>query len=243
LRQTIPNGFINSVSFVSAVDPQLYYITDYGAKSILVFNENWVYQRTITTSSNGYPSYSPQYSININGSIYVTGVDVINKYDSYLSLKKQVSSLGYYTGIYYNSANQMIYIANYHSNSINVYDKDLNFIRTISINHSQWFITEYNGQMVVTTFSDGNIYFYQSESLNRRVATKCTRGITSVLFDNNNQMIVSCRESDIYIYNVDGTYTGLKVNACSSSNSKYFVNFDSKDRLVFICSNRVEIFY
>ncbi len=63
-----------------------------------------------------------------------------------------------------------------------------------------------------------------------------------VLFDNNNQMIVSCRESDIYIYNVDGTYTGLKVAACNG-NSKYFVNFDSKDRLVFICLDRVEIFY
>jgi len=213
---------------------------DYGAESILVFNENWVYQRTITTSSNGYPLYRPVYSININGSIYVTGVDVINKYDSYLSLKKQVSSPGYHRGIYYNSANQMIYIANLY-NGINIYDKDLNFNRTVSTNYWPWFITEYNGQMIVTDNS-GNIYFYQSESLNRTVATSCTDLITSVLFDNNNQMIVSCLDSNIYIYNVDGTYTGLQVTACNGY-SKYFVNFDSKDRLVVICTNRVEIFY
>jgi hypothetical protein len=171
----------------------------------------------------------------------VTLDGVINKYDSYFSLIKQVSSSGSNRGIYYNPANQTIYTGKLGSVGINVYDKDLNFIRTISINHSQWFITEYNGQMVVTTFSDRNIYFYQSESLNRRVATKCTSGISSVLFDNNNQMIVACLDSNIYIYNVNGTYTGLQVTACNYTNSR-FVNFDSKDRLVFTCWDRVEIY-
>ena len=215
---------------------------NYGSKNVFVYNENWEYQRTLTPPSNEFPSYGPIYSININGSIYVTADIVINKYDSYLSLKKQVSSPGFYTGIYYNSANQMIYIANLY-NGINVYDKDLNFNRTVSTNYYPWFITEYNGQMVVADYDVGNIYLYQGESLFRTVSTFCIRGISMVLFDNNNQMIVSCWDSNVYIYNVDGTYTGLKVNACSSSNSKYFVNFDSKDRLVFICINRVEIFY
>ncbi len=213
---------------------------NYFGYNVLVYNENWEYQRTINPPSNEYPSTGPQYSININGSIYVTSYDVINKYDNYLNLTKQVNSLGYHRGIYYNSANQMIYIANLY-NCINVYDKDLNFIRTISTNYSPWFITEYNGQMIVTD-TDGNIYLYQGESLFRTVSTFCTSEITSVLFDNNNQMIVSCWDSDIYIYNVDGTYTGLKVNACNGY-SKYFVNFDSKDRLVVICDDRVEIFY
>jgi hypothetical protein len=213
---------------------------DYGAESILVFNENWVYQGTITTSSNGYPLYRPVYSININGSIYVTGVDVINKYDSYLSLKKQVSSPGVNRGIYYNLANQMIYTAKYYR--ISVYDKDLNFIRTISTNYSPWFITGYNGQMIVTGIIIGNIYFYQGESLFRTVSTFCTSGITSVLFDNNNQMIVSCLNSKIYIYNIDGTYTGLQVTVCNGD-SINFLNFDSKDRLVVICFERIEIFY
>jgi len=90
----------------------------------------------------------------------------------------------------------MIYIAKYYSTQrIFVYDKDLSYIRTINTNWP-WFITGYNGQMIVTD-SRGNIYFYQSESLNRTVATSCTSEITSVLFDNNNQMIVSCRDSKI----------------------------------------------
>jgi hypothetical protein len=220
---------------------------DYLGKNVFVYNENWEYQRTITRPSNEFPNYGPHYSININGSIYVTANFVINKYDSYFSLIKQINSTGYHRGIYYNSANQMIYASfknvNDNVTRIDVYDKDLNFIRSISTDYN-YFITGYYGQMAVTTTLDnGNIYFYQGESLFRTVSTFCIRGISMVLFDNNNQMIVSCWNSNVYIYNVDGTYTGLKVNACSSSNSKYFVNFDSKDRLVFICINRVEIFY
>ncbi len=214
---------------------------NYFGKNVFVYNENWEYQRTITPSSNEFPSYGPIYSNNINGLIYVTAENVINKYDSYFSLTKQVSSPGYNRGIYYNSANQMIYIAKFQSSSISVYDKDLNFIRTISTNYSPWFITEYNGQMVVTEINSGNIYFHQSESLFRTVSTSCNF-ITSVLFDNNNQMIVSCVNSNIYIYNVDGTYTGLQVTACNGY-YKYFVNFDSQDRLVVICYYRVEIYY
>jgi hypothetical protein len=154
LRQNIAfTGYSTLISFVSAVDPQLYYIMDFLAISIHVCNENWEYQRTITPPSNEYPTSGPAYSININGSIYVTADDVINKYDKYLNLTKQVSSYGSNTGIYYNSANQMIYIANavdYNLyGSIKVFDKDLNFIRTIRTNYNPWFITGYNGQMVV----------------------------------------------------------------------------------------------
>jgi hypothetical protein len=75
---------------VSAVDSQLHYITDLTAISIFVYNENWEYQRTIAPPSNEYLSLGPLYSININGSIYVTVDDVIYKNDNYLSLIKQI---------------------------------------------------------------------------------------------------------------------------------------------------------
>jgi hypothetical protein len=73
---------------VPAIDPELYYITDFTAISLFVYNENWEYQRIIAPPSNGYLLYGPAYSININGSIYVTGDNVINKHDKYLSLYK-----------------------------------------------------------------------------------------------------------------------------------------------------------
>ena len=94
-----------------------------------------------------------------------------------IKLIKQINSASYNRGIYFNSANQMIYIAEYYY-SIKVYDKDLNYIRTISTNYHPWFITGYNGQMVVTDY-DGNINFYQGESLFRTVATHCDSLVTS----------------------------------------------------------------
>jgi hypothetical protein len=242
LRKNITNTDLREIiSFVSVVDQQLYYIMDFTQISIFVYNETWKYQRTIIPSSNEYLLYGPAYSIYINGSIYVTGNNVINKYDSYLNLTKHVDSFGANCGIYYNLANKTIYSGSTGSHDIDVYDEDLKYIRAISTNYAPWFITGYNGKLVVTDY-DGNIYFYQGESLYRIVATHCTKIVTSVLFDNNNKMIVSCYDSNIYVYNVNGTYTGLQINACYDSFSS-FVNFDSKDRLVFICSDRVEIFY
>ena len=97
---------------------------NYVGYNVLVYNENWEYQRTINPPSNEYPSTGPTYSISINGSIYVTAENVTNKYDKYLNLTKQINSPGlqvYPTiglqivGISYNSANQMIYIAKYYS--------------------------------------------------------------------------------------------------------------------------------
>jgi len=231
LRQNITNSKFSSLaSFVSAVNPQLYYEMEYYGKNIFVYDENWEYQRTITHPSNEYLLNGPTYSININGSINVTANEVVNKYDNYFNLTKRVNSPGYNRGIYYNSANQMIYNAIYYSNSISVYDKDLSFNRTISKNCRPWFITGFNGQLVVTDDSyGGNIYFYQGESSYRKVPTNCGNLFGSILFDNYNQMIVTCVRSKIYIYNVNGTNTGLQVNACVGT-SRLFINFDSKDR-------------
>ncbi len=101
----------------------------------------------------------------------------------------------------------MIYSGRCGSFGINVYNKDLIFSRTISTSYLPWFITEYNGQMVVTDNDVGKIYFYQGESSYRTVVTNCNGRITSVLFDNNNQMLVLCSYSNSSIYNVNGTYT------------------------------------
>ncbi len=210
--------------------------------NILVFNEYWEYQRTITPSRVEYPTTGPYYSIYINGSIYVTTYDVINKYDNNLTVKNQTLSSDFNNGIYYYSTNQKIYVSNSFNQKINVYDIDLNFIRNISTDFYPAKITEYNSQLVVTDNDNGNIKFYQGESPNRTVATNCNDRVSSVLFDNNNQMLVLCYDSNIYVYNVNGTYTGLQLNACDNNVIKY-VNFDSKDRLVFICDNRIEIFY
>ena len=67
---------------------------NYIAGNILVYNENWEYQRKITLAS------FPAFSININGSIYITLDNIIQKYDKYLNVTKQVNVSGGNRGIY-----------------------------------------------------------------------------------------------------------------------------------------------
>jgi hypothetical protein len=215
---------------------------NYLGMNVFVYNEYWEYQRTINIVNTGYISNSPSYALNVNGTIYMQHNAAINKYDKYLNFTKQVSSPGFNRGIYYNSTNQMIYSVVNNLKVINIYDKDLVFNRNISTNYNPWFIAQYNGNMVVTDNDGGKIYFYEGDSVNRTVVTNCTGRINWLLFDNYNQMLVLCQTSSIFIYNVDGTNTGVQVTACSGLN-RWFVNFDSKDRLAITCDDRVEIFY
>jgi hypothetical protein len=72
--------------------------------------------------------------------------------------------------------------------------------------------------MVVTDNLLGNIYSYHGESSYSTVTTQCNSRTTSVLFDNKNQMIVLCMNSNTYVYYVNGTNTGSQINAYSSIN-------------------------
>ena len=201
--------------------------------NILVYDENWEYQRTITPASN------PAFSININGSIYIALDNIIQKYDKYLNVTKQVNVSGFNRGIYYNPSNQLVYVAN--GNNINVYDKDLIYNYTLPVPYTAWFITGYNGQMVVTDYSNGKIYFYQGNSLNKPISTQCSGFITTVLFDDYNQMLVLCNSpSKVFIYNLNGQDMGITLPTCSSP---YSMNFDSKNRLVILCATEIDIYY
>ncbi len=212
-------------------------------KNIFVYNEYWEYDRTITPSSVEYPYAGPTYSINVNGMIYVATNDVINKYDKYLNLLNQVNCTGGNRGIYYSPSNQLIYVAKSDAKSVNVFDKDLNLKYTLSTSYFQLFIAEYNDQMVGSDISNGNLYFYQNNSIVKTVSTLCNR-INSILFDNYNHILVLCdSQSTMYIYHVNGSYSGLSMSTCNLDSTRLYMNFDSKDRLVITCLSRIEIYY
>ena len=91
----------------------------------------------------------------------------------------------------------MVYVAN---GNINVYDKDLIYNYILPVPYTTWFITGYNGQMVVTDNNNGNIYFYQGNIITQTIQTQCSGRITTVLFDDYNQMLVLCYFSYLYLY-------------------------------------------
>jgi hypothetical protein len=244
LRRIIGNNKFDLLhSFSSVVDPELYYVMNFKGKNIIVFDENWGSQRIITPPSTEYPIFGPAFSMNINGLIYASSDDIINKYDKNFNLIKQINSSGHNRGIYYNPSNQMIYITICNQNIINLFDKDLNLKSTLNTNYSPFFITKYNNQMVVSDQNNGNIYFYQNNAIIQTVSSQCNR-VSTVLFDNYNNMLALCHDSSImYVYHVKGSYSGLSMSICRNISNSWFVNFDLKDRLVIICNNQIEIFY
>ena len=233
MRQQITNTAFNLLhSFVSVIEliPQLYYVMNYYKRNIIVYNEYWEYQRTITLSSTEYPINGPTFSININGSIFVTGNNVINKYDKYFNLTKKISFSGSHRGIYFNPSNQMIYVAQYDQNKISIFDMNLNLNSSVTTNSNPWFITSSEGQMVVGDNSNGKIYLYQGNLIINTVSTQCTNRVSSILFDNYNHILVLCEtNSNLYIYHVNGSFTGLSMSTCTQP---LFMNFDSNNRFV-----------
>ena len=170
--------------------------------------------------------------------------DVINKYDKYLNLTKQVIYSGGNRGIYYNPTNQLIYVTKHDDTSITVFDQDLNLTNIITTNNNKWFMAGYNGMVVVTDINNQNVYFYQNNSIIQTVTTQCSGRVNSILFDNYNHILVLCESSRfMYVHHLNGSYAGLSMTTCISSSNSWFVNFDSKDRLVITCQNKIEIYY
>ena len=137
LRQTITYNINLAHSFVSNVEtnPPLYHEMNYWSCNLLVYNESWEYQKTFTLKNSFYPTYS----INIYGTIYIAGDFGVRKYDMHLSFIKEIYC--YSRGIYYNASNQLIYVVEYPTNIIQVFDQDLNLNDTIITNQSPWFLT------------------------------------------------------------------------------------------------------
>ena len=237
---------LHSVVSVEQINPPLYYVMSWGEKKVYAYSENWEFQSIVTPSSQEYPFDGPTYSININGVIYVTANSVINKYDKYLNLTKQVQyynfdSYAVCRGIYYNPVNQLIYVASHSSRKIHIFDTTLNLINSSSTANSPWFITAYNGQIVAGDNDNGKVYFYQNFIITKTISTQCTARVSSILFDTYNQMLVLCESNNyLYIYDLFGTFTGISISTCFKPAS---MNFDSKGRLVITCMNQIDIYY
>jgi hypothetical protein len=233
---------------------------------MLVYNEAWVFQRIVYNCGDfnaGKVGYGACFPLTINGDLYVTSDNLINKYDSSLNLQKQVTQYGgsgrysAFRGIVLNSVDQQIYVADFNNWKINIYDQSLNYISQFSSN-SPFFMAENNGKIyryenrfnifliyfifliISCDYSGSNINVYQNQALIQKITTQCTSRTTSILFDNNGFMLVLCESpAFIYLYDTNGIYTGLSLATCSKA---FYMQFDSKDRLVVTCYLSIEIY-
>jgi hypothetical protein len=74
------------------------------------------------------------YIVNVNSSLYITGDENIWKTDKYLNILKTFTSSGpKYQGILYNCTENLIYVAPYTNEYLEVFDLNLNVNSTISV--------------------------------------------------------------------------------------------------------------
>ena len=222
------------------------YAIDFSKYSVLAYNEYWVYQKIINQTEQ-YPLLNwggPSFSLYVNDQIYMTADNRINKFDKSLNLLRydQSNVSTRFRGIYFNETSSLIYVGDVLNNLTRIYDQNLGFIANFTTPFSPYYITGYNGMLVITDDKSNNISFFKNEMLIQNITTQCTSRVSSALFDNYNHMIILCDSpSNIYIYHTNGTYIGLSMKACDSN--AFFMNFDFKNRLVVTCENDISIFY
>ena len=211
----------------------MYYVFDFYSSVAAVYDEHWDYQRSVLLAQ------PPTSSILVNDQIYALTGDLI-KYDKYLNITARSDVFGAYRGLYFNSTNGLIYSGDYIRNKIKIFNQSLSLVNSFDLTFQPCSITEHNQMMIITDYSSGFINFYQNNIFITKILTQCG-SVISVLFDDYNHMIVLCETSYVYIYHTNGSYTGISIKGCSSY--AYYMNFDSKDRLVLICSNDIDIYY
>ena len=203
----------------------------------LVYNEFWEYQ------GYNYLPCRPQYSVYSNDQIYFTSSIVLNKFNKNLitNIQSMATNNTYY-GIYSNSSTGLLYLADSANKKIDIFNQNLSFVDSFNTTFSPWFITEYNGMLVITDTNSGKVYFYQNKVLIRNIITNCTNRVSSLLFDTYDQMMVLCNNpAYLYVYRTNGTLTGVGGQPCNST--AYHMNLDSKNRLVVICFVEIGIYY
>ena len=95
-----------------------YYVIDWSLNKIFILNESWSY-----VSSKVFTN--PAYLTSIGNNLYATGCSTIWKLDLNLNILIQYNatdSTPYYSGIYLNTTNNLIYIAPFALNVIRVFN-------------------------------------------------------------------------------------------------------------------------
>jgi hypothetical protein len=182
------------------------------------------------------------YSIqSINNEIYIAAFDGIYKLDKSFSLVKYYNKTGFvYTSIYHNSTSDILYVASFGSNRIDLFYRNLSFIRIINFENQPYALTEINGKLHVS-LNNGSIRVIENNLVVKNITTLCTGTISSIIIDANDQMAVLCySNSMLYLYTTNGSYTGK--NMTTPSNPR-FMSFDLNGHFIIAGKSQINLYY
>ena len=150
-------------------------------------------------------------------------------------------SIAIYRGIYYNSANDLIYMASIGFLEIHVFNLDLRLTDTISISpYRPWSINGYNNQSYVGT-TDGIILVIVNKSIVKQFNARNGQSgaLYSILFDKFYNIATACGNKQLYLYNTNGSSLNKSIPTVDNPND---INFDSKSRLLVVTWTQITVY-
>jgi hypothetical protein len=230
-------GFVMSSS-----NPIQYYVTHYSQGKIFVFDDNWNY----ISNKSSFPNVT--YMILVGNYFYISGNSNIWKTDQQLNVSIRYnstgSSSGYYPnyrGLYYNSTNDLIYVASSYFEVIHVFNLNLTLNDSISITPYQpWSINENNNELYVGT-TNGTVLVILNKQIIKQF-NGCNKQkvlLFSILFDDLNNMATTCDNKQLHLYNTAGSYLNKSI---PTANDPRYIGLDSKSRLVVVTSTQISLY-
>jgi hypothetical protein len=213
-----------------------YYVADFPADRIYLLNDNYEYVTHKIFSS-------PAYMVTINSSLYITGFSSIWKTDKYLNVLQTYTSNGAeYRGIYFNSTEKLIHIADRLKTYFQVLNMNLSLEYTVNLSPycCPYSFSGNNNELYIGTMS--NIVLVVVNKVIIRSFTACSTHVLNYIFSYNfDFMAISCETiSKINFYHSNGTYTGKSLTTLQNP---MYINFDSKGRLVILSRYQISVHY
>ena len=221
---------------MSSSNPIRYYVTNYDHHKIFVFDEDWVYFSEKSSFNQA------TYMISIGNNFYITGERNVWKTDAQLNVSITHTNLtaGYY-GLYYNSTNNLIYVAALNLKVIQVFSLNIALNDTISTSAYQPVsINGYNYQLYVGTGAGAMLIIVNKQIIQQfNGCNGQSSWLNSIKFDQFDAMTISCDIGQLHLYNTTGSYLNKNIPAVSSA---YNIGFDSKSRFVVVTWIKITIY-
>ncbi len=156
------------------------------------------------------PIYNPYSIQSISNELFITADNGIYKTDKSLNIvNSYIRTNAGYRGIYHNSTSDILYVASYSSSSLDLFNRNLIILSSISLTGNPWTFTEKNGKLYVG-FTDRSISVLENNLVVKNITILCSGGwISSIVIDSNDLMGVLCTSNSmLYLYTTNGSYTG-----------------------------------
>ncbi len=223
---------------MSSSNPIQYYVTHCSQGRIFVFDENWKY----VSNKSSFPYVN--YMIPVGNYFYISGENYVWKTDKELNVSIRYNSTGSssgYRGLYYNSTNNLIYVAPFYKQEIHVFNLNLTLNDTISITpHIPWSINEHNNELYIGTTNRKILVILNKQIIKQfNGCNQQSVEVLSILFDDLNNMATSCSNGKLYLYNTTGSYLNKSIPTVSSPR---YIGLDLKSRLVVVTEAQITLY-